>query len=145
MLGPIDYIVIGFEGNNFDGSILDELSKAVNDEIIRVIDLIFIMKQPDGSLVDGEYEDQSKDVQEMLQALRYDINEGMPLISEADIAKIGEQMKNDTAAGVLVLEHLWAKGLKNAIQKADGYIIADGRIHAEAVESAVKELATASK
>jgi hypothetical protein len=143
MLGPIDYTVVGFSGNNFDGSILDALGAAVDKDIIRVIDLLFIMKDSQGEILEGEYEDQSDDIQEMIAKTRYLIDDGLPLITEADIAKIGEQMPPDTAAAVLVIEHIWAKDLKKALMDANGILIADGRIHPEAVEDAVKELEAA--
>jgi hypothetical protein len=142
MLGPIDYVVVGFEGNAFDGSILEELSKAVKNGTVRVIDLLFIIKDEDGSVLEGEFEDQSDDIHDMLNAIKYDEREGLPLLTDDDIAKIGEQMPLNTAAGVLVLEHVWAKGLKKALLDAGGFLIADGRIHPEAIEAAMKELET---
>jgi hypothetical protein len=145
MLGPIDYIVIGFEGNDFDGSILSELAKAVDDGIIRVIDLVFIIKDEDGTILEGEYEDQSADIRGMLDGVKYNEQQGMPLLTDGDIAKIGEQMHSNTAAGVLVLEHTWARGLKQALKDAGGFLIADGRIHPEAVEAAMTELETSNK
>jgi hypothetical protein len=145
MLGPVDYIVVGFNGNRFDGSALKEITSAVDKGIIRVIDLLFVIKDKDGNVVDGEYEDQSKEVQDMLTDIRYIANDGMPLMTEADIANIGEQMPNETGAGVLVLEHLWAKGLKKALMDAGGFLVADGRIHPEAIETAMKELETTAK
>jgi len=60
MLGPIDYIAVGFEGNNFDGSILSELSKAVDSGVIRLVDLVFIIKDTDGTITVAEIEDQPK-------------------------------------------------------------------------------------
>lgn len=143
MLGPIDYVAIGFSENAFDGSILRELSKAADAGIIRVIDILFIMKDSDGTVVEGEYEDQSEDIQELMRGINYREEEGIPLLTEDDITKIGEQMPKDTAAGVLVIEHLWAKGLKKALIDAGGFLIADGRIHPEAVAAALEELEVA--
>jgi hypothetical protein len=143
MLGPIDYIVIGFKGSNFDGSVLDELSTVVDKGIVRVVDLLFIIKDKEGRIVEGEFEDQSEDIKQTLSGLRYTERSGTPLLSDGDVAKLGEQMQADTAAGVLVIEHLWAKDLKSAIIEAGGYLIADGRIHPESVEVAMKELETA--
>jgi len=141
MLGPIDYIVIGFEGNNFDGSIMDELTKAVKNKTIRVLDLVFIMKDEEGNVTEGEFEDQSDDLKATFGDFAYD--DSAPLLTDDDIQKIGDQMDDDTAAGILIVEHLWAKGLKRALMDAGGFLIADGRVHPEKVEAAVKELQTA--
>jgi uncharacterized protein DUF6325 len=138
MLGPIDYIAVSFEGNDFDGSILSELSKAVDSGTIRVVDLIFIIKGLDGSVEAAEIKDQSEDLKKAAKALG--LKDDMPLLTEDDIEKLGEQMDNDTAAGVLVIEHLWAKGLKKAIINAGGTLAAEGRIHPGKVSAAVEEL-----
>jgi hypothetical protein len=141
VLGPIDYIVVGFKGNSFDGSIMRELEKAVKDNVIRVLDLLFIMKDANGNVVDGEYIDQSDAMREMFGDIAP--ADDTPLLSDSDITKISDDMDNETAAGVLVVEQLWAKGIKKALMDAGGFLIADGRIHPEAVEAAVKELQTA--
>ena len=49
-LGPLEYTVIGFEGNNFDGSIADELSRVIDSGVISVVDLVFVGKGEDGHL-----------------------------------------------------------------------------------------------
>jgi hypothetical protein len=138
MLGPVDYVVLGFEGNNFDGSILKELTKAVNQGIVRVIDLLFIMKDSDGTVTEAELEDQSDELKATFGDFKRE--EDMPLLSDSDVEKLGDEMDNDTAAGVLVVEHLWAKGLKKALIDAGGFLIADGRIHSDAVEAAMIDL-----
>lgn len=141
MLGPIDYIVIGFEGNNFDGSIMDELSKAVKNNTIRVLDLVFVMKDEKGNVTEGEFEDQSEDLKATFGDFNYD--DSAPLLTDDDIKKISGQMDDNTAAGILIVEHIWAKSLKQALVDAGGFLVADGRIHPEKVEAAVKELQTA--
>ena len=138
MLGPIDYIAVSFEGNDFDGSILSELSKAVDSGAIRVVDLFFIIKGLDGSVEAAEIRDQSEDLKKAAKTLG--MKGDMPLMTEDDIEKLGEKMDNDTATGVLVIEHLWAKGLKKAIINAGGMLAAEGRIHPGKVSAAVEEL-----
>lgn len=138
MYGPVDYVVVGFKGNHFDGSIVDELSKAVDSGVIRVIDLLFIMKDADGTVAGGEYADQSEDIQASFKKLGFDT--ATPLFTDSDMDKVAASMDNDTAAGVLVIEHLWAKGLKAAILAADGFLIDDGRIHPELIAAAIEEL-----
>jgi hypothetical protein len=138
MLGPIDYIVLGFRGNGFDGSIMRELSKAVDEGIIRVLDLVFVVKGADGTISEAEYADQSDDLKRTFGD--FAIDPDLPLLSEQDIAKVGEQLDPDCAAGVLVIEHVWARNLKQAIANAGGFLVDDGRIHPEKIEAALAEL-----
>lgn len=138
MLGPIDYVAIGFEGNNFNGSILSELSRAVDSKAIRVVDLMFITKDSDGEVSATEIEDQSDDLIKVLNSLG--VEEGMPLLAEQDVEKIGESMQENTSAGILIIEHLWAKTLKSALMDANGILIAEGRIHPDNVAAAIEEL-----
>lgn len=140
MRGPIDYVIVGFKGNNFDGSMLDEITKAAKQNIIKVLDLLFIIKDKDGNVTEAEFADQSDDLKDTFGELT--VNEDTPLLTESDVVKISEDMANDTAAGVLVIEHTWAKGLKQAIIDAGGFLMADGRIHDDTVEAAMRELAT---
>lgn len=138
MLGPIDYIVVGFKGNRFDGSILDELSEAVDSGTIRVVDLIFIVKGEDGSVIGGEVKDQPEELKALMRKVIHE--DSLPMLNEEDIGKIATKMDNDTAAGVLVIEHLWAKGLKQAIIDAGGFLVDDGRIHPEIVAGVIEEI-----
>ncbi len=139
MLGPIDYIVVSFEGNNFDGSVLSELHKAVDSGVIRVVDLIFVIKDADGNFAAAEIEDQHEELKEAVKV--FELDEELQLLSEGDVEKVAASMKNNTSAGVLVIEQLWAKGLKKALIDAGATLIDEGRIHPEVVEAAVEDLA----
>ena len=138
MLGPVDYVVLGFAGSKFDGSIMHELTAASSKGIIRVLDMIFIIKDKGGNVVEGEYADQSDDLKQSFGD--FTMETGTPLLTHHDIAKIGEQMEPGTAAGVLIIEHVWARNLKQAIADAGGFLVGDGRIHPEKVEAAVEDL-----
>jgi hypothetical protein len=138
MLGPIDYIVVGFNGNNFDGSIISELAKATDSGAIRVVDLVFIIKDIDGNFAIAELSDQHEELKEVVNTVGFDDN--LPLLTESDLEKISESMDNDTSAGVLVIEHLWAKGLKTALINAGGVLLDEGRIHPDNVVAAVEEI-----
>lgn len=138
MLGPIDYIVVSFEGNNFNGNILSELSKAVDSGAIRVVDLVFVIKDADGTVGMAEIEDQHEELKEVAQSIGH-VGE-LPLLTEDDVQKLGSSMKNDTSAGVLVIEQLWAKGLKKALLDNGAELLDEGRIHPDKVAAAVEEL-----
>jgi hypothetical protein len=139
MLGPIDYIVVGFEGNNFDGSVLSELAKASESGAIRVVDLVFVIKNADGSVDMAEIEDQHEELQEVAKLIGHEGD--MPLLAEDDVEKIGESMANNTSAGILVIEHLWAKGLKKALLDKGAILIDEGRIHPDKIAVAVEDIA----
>lgn len=138
MLGPIDYIAVGFKGNNFDGSILEELVKASESGAIRVVDLLFVIKDADGNVTMAEIEDQHEELKEVAKAIGHEGD--LPLLTEEDVEKLGASMDNDTSAGVLVIEQLWAKGLKSALIHAGAELIDEGRIRPDVVEAAVEEL-----
>ncbi len=129
MRGPIDYIVVGFVGNNFKGEILGELAEATKNGTIAVLDLAVITKDEQENVTKVEISAFGDETKTALQQLG-DLSGG--LISDEDVDEIGEVLDPNTSAGLLVIEHLWAKGLKQAIINANGVLLAEGRIHPEA-------------
>lgn len=127
MRGPIDYIILGFEGNNFKGEILEELGNAIDNGTIKVLALVLVSKDSEGNVVVVEA-DQNEAVIAFIDKLELDNS----IVVDDDIEEVGEILENNTSAGFLVLEHLWAVGLKKAIAEAGGFLVADGRIHPEA-------------
>lgn len=138
MLGPIDYIVVGFDGNNFNGSIMEELAKASESGAIRVVDLLFIIKDADGNVTFAEIEDQHDELKAVAEATGH--KGDLPLLSESDVEKLGNSMEPNTSAGVLVIEHLWAKGLKAALIEAGGTLIDEGRIHPDVITAVIEDI-----
>ena len=126
MRGPIDYIVVAFEGNNFSGQILEELDKVSRDEIISVLDLAIIIRDRDGKVVAAEITD--PEIAELAENLS--VEKG--LIDDKDVREIGDLLADNSAAGLMVVEHLWARPLKKAMIDANGTLIGEGRIHPDA-------------
>lgn len=126
MRGPIDYIVVGFSVNNFTGEILKELEAASQNKTISVLALALIARDNEGSVASLSVTDE-----ETLKLIAdFDLDQG--LITDEDIAEVGELLEDNSSAGLLIIEHLWAKGLKQAIVNANGVLISEGRIHPEA-------------
>lgn len=134
MLGPIDYIAVSFKGNDFDGSVLKALKEATGHGVIRVVDLIFVVKDESGIVEMAEIEDQDDELKEVSKSLGH--TGDLPLLTEYDIQKLGQKMASNTSAGILVIEQLWAKDLKSALLSAGGVLIDEGRIHPDKVEAA---------
>lgn len=137
MLGPIDFIVVGFQGNNFNGEALDELSNAVEKGIIRVIALSLVAKDAEGNITEIDLNNNG-DVATLSFVQKNNLHN--ELVTEEDVQEVGEGLENNSAAGLLVIEHLWAKGFKAALLKAGGSLIAEGRLHPEVTNELQEEL-----
>jgi hypothetical protein len=135
MRGPIDFIVVGFAEPEFKGEILDELAKASQNNTIAVLAAVVVAKDKDGAVTIAEVTDD--DVAAAMDKMGADPD----IIDLADIAEVGEMLENNTAAGLLIIEHVWARGLKQAIANANGVLLSEGRIHPEAS----KELETVKR
>ena len=128
MRGPIDYIIVGFEGNKFDGSILKTIGDAIDKEIIGLIALALISKDEDGNVLKIDIKS-SGDTYAVEFSEKYSSDDS--LIDDGDITEMADLLENNTSAGLLVVEHLWAKPLKQALIDANGVLVADGRIRPE--------------
>lgn len=131
MRGPIDYIIVGFDGTTFDGSIMRAVADAVEAGVIDLIAMSAIVKDEAGVV-------STLDVTGLGDEYLLEFTQKHPthneLISQDDIDEVADLLDENTAAGLLVVEQLWAKPLKKAILDANGYLIAEGRIHPEAAE-----------
>lgn len=127
MHGPIDYIIVGFEGNNFTGEVLEELKTATDDGTIAVRALVLVMKDNDGVV-------KTVALNESILQITASFHLDNSLVTDDDVTEVGDVLANNTAAGLLIVEQLWAKGLKQALINAGGFLIADGRIHPDAAK-----------
>ncbi|MFZ1301456.1 MAG: DUF6325 family protein [Candidatus Microsaccharimonas sp.] len=130
MRGPIDYIIVGFEGNKFDGSILNSIADAIDKDIISLVALALITKAEDGTIALIDIVD-SGDENAVQFAQKYQVNAS--LIDQDDVDETADLLPNNTAAGLLIIEQKWALPLKQALLNANGVLIGEGRIHPEAV------------
>ena len=127
MKGPIDYIVVGFDGLKFDGSIMRALGEAIEKGTIRLLALSVLAKDENGDVGELNIADLGDEYLVEVGASTAD-----DLISEEDISEVGSLLPPNTAAGLLIIEHLWAIPLKQAIIDANGTLVAEGRIHPDA-------------
>jgi hypothetical protein len=131
MRGPIDYIIVGFEGNKFDGSILKALSDALDSGVVSLVALALITKDEKGEVATLDVANVG-DAQIVEFTAKYKPTDDG--IDKDDIDEVSDLLENNTSAGLLVLEQLWAKPLKKALIDANGVLVAEGRIHPEAAE-----------
>lgn len=138
-LGPLEYLFVGFEGNRFTGQILQELRAAREKGIIRVIDLLLLKKDEDGNVEVRELSDLSGEEAEQLGVLAGDV---MSLFGPEDIEKVASDIPNNCSAGLLLFEHTWATGLKEAIRNASGIPVAGGLVSPDMLAELEEEIQT---
>lgn len=129
MRGPIDYIVVGFEGNKFDGSILKALADAIDKGIIGLVELSVVSRDANDNVTTLNMADLG-DQYAVDFAQKY-LPQGAA-VDQDDIDEVADLINKNCTAGLLVVEQLWAKPLKEALINANGVLLAEGRIHPEA-------------
>lgn len=141
-LGPLEFVVVGFEGNRFTGQILPELRAAREKGIIRVVDLFLIKKDEDGNIATMELSDLSGEEAEQFAFLTGDI---LSLLAPEDIEQTARNIPNNSSAALLLFEHTWAIGLKEAIRNAGGVALAGGLVAPDVLQTLEAELEAAKQ
>ncbi len=136
-MGPVDYLMIRFPGNKFTGKIAPELQRLEKKGIIRVIDLVFMLRDEDGKLAMFEAAKLGGDAGAAFNELSKHPREWF---SEGDIEVIATTLPNNSAAALLLFENVWAKQFKQYLLEADAELIDMGRIPPETIEKVEKEL-----
>lgn len=136
VLGPVDYLVVEFPAGkaDFSGAMAAELQSLVDRELVRVLDLLLIRKDADGSVeVDELHEVDESDVGQ-LRMLEADL---AMLLAEEDVEAIGMALEPGSVAAVVVYENSWAAPFASAVRRSGGQLIANGRIPTQALLAAV--------
>jgi len=135
-MGPVQYFLVGFPGNKFKGDIVPAITELVEDSTIRVLDIIFIIKDEQGD-VDGL---EVQDLPEEVAGLDAMTAETASLLNDEDMEIAAEALPANSSAALFVFEYLWAERLGQAIRDADGEMLAAELIPAKVVEAAMESL-----
>lgn len=155
MYGPMQLLLIGFENPDFHGQIRQAFGSAMEKGVVRLIDLRFVWKDADGN-VEAMEATQLDDAERQrfgaavgaLIGLGAGGEEGVQAgweagtmaaaertfgMTEESVRRIAETIPNNSAAAIFLIEHLWAKDLKQALRDANGHLIAEGMLTPEAL------------
>jgi uncharacterized membrane protein len=135
-IGPVEYMVVAFPGNQFKGEVLPAIAEQVEKGTIRIIDLAFVSKDADGNVTALEVSDLDSGIGQALHALLGDEKGG--LINDDDIMAVAEEMEPNFSAGLLVWEDVWATKIKNSIIDAGGELWDLERIPYQVVDAAIE-------
>ena len=137
MLGPLEYIVIGFAGNKFDGSIAREIERVVENGTIRLVDIVFVGKDADGNAVILELDNKDDPRFAPFAAL---LGDRMALLTPEDLEHVASELPPDTSGMVMLFEHRWAEHVKESMAAAGGFLVGRSVIPPETLEALSGEL-----
>ena len=160
MLGPVQLLAFGFDTlDRFRGDILDRFEEVAPLDAVRILDALFVAKEDNGDLVALELgdlgEEEGDDVLGLIigELLGFTFEGESPEappgeitgasaigVSVADIRRIARDLKPGTAAGLLLVEHRWAAGLRDAIFDAGGSLLLQGFLTLEGLAMVGSEL-----
>ena len=134
-LGPVDYLVVEFPAGkaSFTGEMADALANLVDEGIIRILDLLVILKGED-----GDFEAHEIDDVENLGELRGLEAHVAEILAAEDVANLAAAMDNGSVAGVIVWENVWAAPFASAARRAGGQLVATGRIPIQAIVASIE-------
>ena len=137
VLGPVDYLVVEFPADkaDFSGEMAAELTALVDRGLVRVLDLLIMRKDADGSVEAVELNEAEESRVGQLRALEAEL--GM-LLAEEDIEAVGLAIEPGSVAAVLVYENSWAAPFGSAVRRSGGQLIANGRIPTQALLAAIE-------
>jgi hypothetical protein len=131
VLGPIEYIIVGFPGNKFNGKIAPELAKLIDSGMVRILDLVVITKDDNGEVAWFEF-DQLDELAPFAD-LEGDVG---GILSQEDIDYAAASLEPGSTVGMLLWEDTWAAPFAQAIRDSGGVLLEGARIPYELSQEA---------
>lgn len=134
-MGPVDYLLVEFPGNQFKGEIVPALAELTQSGTIRIIDLLFVRKDEEGSVTWQELSDLPGELAAAFDDVDGEVDD---LLNEDDVDLAAKLLKPHSSAAVVVYENVWATKLRDAVVNAGGRLVDHARVPAAVVEEAMK-------
>jgi len=138
VVGPVEYIIVGFPGSKFNGAIAPELAKLIDSGMIRILDLAVISKDESGEVASFEF-----DQLEELAPFADLEGEVGGILSQEDIDYAAASLAPGSTVGLLVWEDLWAAPFADAIRGSGGVLLEGGRVPYELAQAVLAPLEAA--
>ena len=124
-IGPIELLVVKFPGNQFKGEIAPALADLVESGTIRIIDLLFAIKDEEGTLAVLELNELGDETLAVFKPEPSDLSD---TLTEEDGKALGGGLENNSSAAILLFENVWATKFADALRNANGELILNERI-----------------
>lgn len=138
VVGPVEYIIVGFPGNKFNGEIAPELAKLIDSGLIRILDLTVITKDESGEVSSFEFDQ----LDEMASFADLEGEVG-GILSQEDIDYAAASLAPGSTVGLLVWEDLWAAPFADAVRASGGVLLEGARVPYELAQAALAPFAPA--
>ena len=138
---PLDYAVIGFRGNKFNGEIAPEIYRLASEGLIEVIDIVFISKDKDGQYTSFELNDLSSEEYEQFVPLA---EHWESMLTTEDVATMATYVPADCSALVLLWKNIWTERFRRAVKNSNGEILVHERVPAEVLNEVMAEIKASS-
>ena len=136
--GPVELVVLKFEGTNFEGEVLREIQKVVDAGTIVVIDILLAVRIGDDPVRVVEVQELEDPILERWEPV---ISDASNLLTADDAERLSADLEPDSAVALLLFEHRWMAPIADAIERAGGSVVLTERIPRTVVEQLVAEIA----
>jgi Family of unknown function (DUF6325) len=133
-VGSIEYAVIAFPGNHFKGEIIPAIQDLVDNGIVRILDIVIVVRDADGDVESLEVSALPPDQAAPFAGLDHKVH---GLLNEDDIIAIASALEPESSAAILVWENLWSSRFAQAVMNADGVLVANVKVPADVVKAAM--------
>jgi Family of unknown function (DUF6325) len=141
-IGPIELLVVKFPGNQFKGEIAPALQELIENGTIHVIDLIFAMKDEEGTLAVLELNDLGDEKLAVISPKQSELNGAL---TEDDARSLAGGLENNSSAAIMLFENTWAARFADALRNAGGELVLNERIPRAAIDDLIAEVAAAKQ
>jgi hypothetical protein len=134
--GPIEFVVLKFPGNQFSGEIVPALQELVDTGVVRIIDLLFVLKDGDGNVAVVEVDGLGDAVAAVLSPISQHDDE---LLSQQDGEHFGALLEPNSSAALLMFENAWATRFVQAVLNANGEVVLNERVPRDVIDAVLAE------
>jgi hypothetical protein len=135
-MGPVELLIVKFPGNEFTGELAPALGELIDTGTIRVIDLVFVTKDADGSMDAIELADLDPAVAERFSGV---VEEFDGLFSDEDLDELAGLIEDDSSAAILLFENQWAERFEGAMRNANAEVLFNERIPRAVIDSVLAD------